>query len=236
MVDDKECPVCGAVLRWKYLEKPTCDVCNDKEFEDRVVKKAIKTANGWDVRFSDGWMFYVPLTDSVVIKPGDTVRMYGKGVGYAVRGLVIGDKVIYYRSEAAEEVYQKEQRFGATAADWLERWKSGKTVWSVEMGGFGPGYEQCIQITAAKILEHLLETKPDMERAVNDDAYWKDVSKGIVEAIKPVDEKLGLIGAQFGAAQNLAMTLYRRGPIEALSDPKVKDRLIQVSKTFPSFE
>ena len=43
-------------------------------------------------------------------------------------------------------------------------------------------------------------------------------------------------GLQFGAAQNLAMSLYRRGPIEALSDPKVKDRLIPVSKTFPSFE
>ena len=63
-----------------------------------------------------------------------------------------------------------------------------------------------------------------------------DVSRGIDEAIKPIDEKLGLSGSQFGAAQNLAMTLYRRGPVEALSDPKVKDRLIQVSKTFPSFE
>lgn len=43
---------------------------------------------------------------------------------------------------------------------------------------------------------------------------------------------LGISGAMWGAAMNIALSLYRRGPIVALSDPAIKDRLIMVCRKF----
>ncbi len=121
------------------------------------------------------------------------------------------------------------------AAEWLAKWDSGEAVWTVEMGGIGPGYEQCIQITMAEMLRYMLATKPD--RAIWDD---KDLSKldafrkARDEAIyaNPIIDKLGLSGAQAGAAGNLSTILYLRGTA-ALEDDEVKDRRILVSKNFP---
>ena len=44
---------------------------------------------------------------------------------------------------------------------------------------------------------------------------------------------LGLSGAQFGGAMSIASQLYKRGPVEALSDPAIKERMIIVQRTFP---
>ncbi len=49
-----------------------------------------------------------------------------------------------------------EQMFGIDATEWLRRWDAGETVWTVSLGGLGPEYEQCIQITGAEILRWLL--------------------------------------------------------------------------------
>ena len=46
--------------------------------------------------------------------------------------------------------------YGKDAVEWLRRWDAGEGVWSIEMGGIGPGYEQCIQITAAEILRYMI--------------------------------------------------------------------------------
>jgi hypothetical protein len=51
--------------------------------------------------------------------------------------------------------------FGADAAEWLRRWDEGRSVWSIEMGGLGPGYEQCIHVTAAEILRYMLHEQVD---------------------------------------------------------------------------
>lgn len=124
--------------------------------------------------------------------------------------------------------------YGSSAADWLARWDRGDIVWTIEMGGLGPGYEQCIHITSAEIVrwfiaqnaDTVLWDDPDAARPIFD-RMEKDVFQ--VEAVK----KLGLSGAQWGAAQNIAAMLYRQGPHKVMTDERVKDRHIQVSRSFP---
>lgn len=129
---------------------------------------------------------------------------------------------------------KKEDLYEANAADWLRRWDEGKTVWSIEMGGLGPGYEQAIQIAVAEVLRHMLEKKYNHSKW-GDGKTWKSDIDQINEIMlnNPIVNNLGLSGAQFGAAVSLASHLYRKGPRKLMEDPDLKDRKIQISKNFP---
>lgn len=126
------------------------------------------------------------------------------------------------------------QLYGADAADWLARWDAGKGIWSIEMGGLGPGYEQCIQITAAEVLRYLIDNKVDCASQYEGDA-WKALSSAIDKSLwaNPKINDLGLSGAQAGAAKSLGTMLYKLGPRGMMNDERVKDRHIQVQRTFP---
>jgi len=124
--------------------------------------------------------------------------------------------------------------YGKDAAEWLQRWDSGHSVWSIEMGGLGPGYEQCIQVTAAEILRHLLAERYDASKWEDKDQWKRDLDA--IESFghsNKIIKKLGLSGAQWGAACNIALNFYQRGPAIALLDEAIKDRHIQVRRDFP---
>lgn len=130
--------------------------------------------------------------------------------------------------EEAQEFYGKD------AAEWLKRWDEGRICHTIEMGGLGPGYEQCIHVTCAEILRHMLEANY-MPELWKDEAVWKQV-RDEIEAMShknPTIKALGLSGAQWGAAMNVAIHLYRDGPAHVMQDDAVKDRHIQVSRDFP---
>ena len=130
---------------------------------------------------------------------------------------------------------QLQEHFGIDAAEWLSRWDAGKTVWTVEMGGLGPGYEQAIQITVAEFLRIMIAENYDHQTWGDKDVWAKDRDAINDEGHKNETIKgLGLSGAQAGAALSVATQFYMRDPWVALSDSQVKDRLIQVEKTFPN--
>jgi hypothetical protein len=206
----------------------------DKQFEDVNVSEARPCGAGWDITRADGWSFYVPPESPIEPQAGMTARFYGKGMGYTVRGLFLDGVKVFYRTEAEEKEHFLAQTYGTDAADWLARWDSGRSVWSVEMGGFGPGYEQAIQITAVEVIRILLTEKFDTTRWSDSEAWEADRKTIEDSAFKnPTVDKLGLSGAQWGASISVATAIYRRGPRAALTDPAIKDRLIQVSKSFP---
>jgi hypothetical protein len=82
----------------------------------------------------------------------------------------------------------------------------------------------------------MLTNKYDHSKWVDEDDTWKkDCDEIKKEAFKNnVIEKLGLSGAQFGGALQVASRLYMFGPIKIMEDVTIKDRHIQVSKYFPS--
>lgn len=129
---------------------------------------------------------------------------------------------------------QLQDMYGLDAADWLSRWDANTPVWSVEMGGMGPGYEQAIQITAAEFLRFMVSEDFDHRTWESKEKWAED--RDTINAhghSNEVISKLGLSGAQAGAALSLATQFYMRDPWVALSDTMVKERLIQVSKEFP---
>jgi hypothetical protein len=206
----------------------------DSQYEEAQIAKvkASERDGGWQIERSDGWSFFVPKDAPIAPAVGMTVRFYGKGLGYVVRGLFLDGQKVFYRTEAEDAEYQDEQRYGKDAADWLAKWDRGEGVWSVEMGGLGPGYEQCIQMLVAENLRHLIEANPP--RPIPDEekqAVWDAMRNASFD--NEVVKKLGPSGAQWGAAANLAWQFYQRGPVDVMRDPDLKDRHIQVSKNFP---
>lgn len=125
----------------------------------------------------------------------------------------------------------------------VKAWDDGEIIWSIEMGGLGPGYEQAIQITAMEILRYMLAHPPDWEKIDADpedapygsrawDVYRDEMDKSLFGEGNPCEE-LGLSGAQFSAACNIAVVFLRNGYQEGLAKAP-DDRRIQVSRSFPN--
>lgn len=205
----------------------------DTQFEESTIKAVHAYKDGgWQIEKEDGWAFYIPPESPVEPKPGMTVRMYGKGIGYTVRGVTLDGQVVYYRTEEEDIRHSEERRYGKDVDDLLRKWDADEIVWSCEMGGISPGYEQAIQITAFEVLRYLAKEKPD-PLSLEDSEKWKAFKAGLESAIFPKLKYLGLSGAQWGGACNLAFMFYHKGPIEAVKSIP-EDRKMQVSKHFPS--
>lgn len=118
-----------------------------------------------------------------------------------------------------------------TAKEALARWDSGGSIWSVEMGGIGPGYEQCIHIVCFELIRDLLDKElpgEDNERELSD--FIRKVGHD-----NKIISNLGLSGAQFGAGMGLAYRALKQG-WRAMLDSAPKDRLLLVSKHWPKAE
>lgn len=120
-----------------------------------------------------------------------------------------------------------------TIEDAVKDWDADKTVWSAEMGGLGPGYEQAIQIGIFELSKDLIgkEFPPSSDTDQALEEFLHNALSATIKRLSPVLD--GLSGAQAGA---IISTAYRfkksgyRASLQTLSD----DRLIQVDRKFPS--
>lgn len=73
----------------------------DQEYTDLTITTVEREQSGWfAVGLSDGWCIGVGPDPAVEPKPGKTIRLYGRGTGYPVRGIVIDGVVVRYQTEA----------------------------------------------------------------------------------------------------------------------------------------
>lgn len=206
---------------------------NDSQYEEVTLENVeAGEKEGWYVHRDDGWSFFVPA-GAVVPRKGSTVRLYGEGIGRPFRGMMIDGQTVFYRTPEEDVIYREEELYGKDAAAWVSRWDAGTAIWSIEMGGFGPGYEQALQIATVEIVRYLIEQKPDPES-------WKgkaarEFAQAIQDPMLKRLKSLGLSGAQYRAALNLAIAIYRDGPIK-VHKTCPEDRHIQVSNRWPRLE
>ena len=126
----------------------------------------------------------------------------------------------------SEERYDPTTIVPASTEDALARWDAGLPVFTVEMGGLGPGYEQAIQTAVLyTVRRYLAMAEPPPDDA---DAIGAAVRGFVDEAAR----ELHLSGAQHGAAVSLAWGYITKGWKETL-DSVDRDRITQVSKTWP---
>lgn len=123
----------------------------------------------------------------------------------------------------------------ATNEEVLAEWDRGGSVWSCELGGLGPGYEQCIQMMGFEFLRAMLSEPFDYDGKSDDKAAWSAYVDSIEAMPGPaaIISKLGPSGAQFGAAMNIASVFARHGYAKGM-ELVPEDRRIQVSKNFPN--
>ena len=81
----------------------------DREFDINTIKSFNKETGGYSLTFDNGWSFWMPEV-GFAPEVGQTAKLYGRGTGYTVRGLVVNDRVVFYRTEAEQsELQRKEQ-------------------------------------------------------------------------------------------------------------------------------
>ena len=82
---------------------------NDPERYTSTVATATRDGDGWAVEMADGWHIYAaPFIESHTPQAGDTITLWGRGIGYVVRGVAIDD--IVYRYESADEYEVRAKR------------------------------------------------------------------------------------------------------------------------------
>lgn len=121
-----------------------------------------------------------------------------------------------------------------TIDELLAAYDAGQSVFTLSMGGLGPGYEQVIQLAAIEFAR----AGKSMPRTADDEADYKTFDAICNTALARFDEDLGgMTGAQYGAARWLAWQwCFGGGPAALLKrseEHSAKDRVIQFSKFFP---
>lgn len=122
-------------------------------------------------------------------------------------------------------IYDKD----TTVEQALAAWDRGESLFMCEMGGLGPGYEQCIQVLTVELLREY-NGKPLPKKG-----EWEGWGDEVVARLNP---KLGFSGAQVGAGKSQAARMLAIGYGAALEEMKALDgdRLIQVSRGWPLAE
>lgn len=137
---------------------------SDREFWDAVIEEAKFIDNAeWEIRFGKGLCFWVRYSP-IPIEPGMTMRFYGKGEFYEIRGRVLFDKdnrpwpISYQtpdeydafcaersaRLEAEHEARQREPMLPDPQVEGFE-WQEGTR----QISGFGGAYERACRAMVA---------------------------------------------------------------------------------------
>lgn len=115
-----------------------------------------------------------------------------------------------------------------TAREALKKWDSGESIFTVEMGGLGPGYEQVIHVATFEIIRDNMGKKLPSKKISKE--WWPNWGN---DTLHRINNKLGgMSGAQAGAAKDLAYKYLKYGYAHMI-EKAPNDRHIQVSKNFP---
>lgn len=121
----------------------------------------------------------------------------------------------------------KDYLYPETAKEALDKWDSGGSIFTIEMGGMGPGYEQAIHVAVFEVIRKLHNKK-----LPNEKTHQKELQKVFDDSIP---NGLGLSGAQANAIKQVASKALILG-WRKMMDSVPQDRKIQVSKNFPTLK
>lgn len=84
------------------------DALTDFEFEDSTIKRVRDEGRGYSIEKADGWSLWCEKVEGLTPKPGDSLRIWGRGIGFAVRGIAINGTIVRY--ETAQEWDDRQTR------------------------------------------------------------------------------------------------------------------------------
>lgn len=132
----------------------------------------------------------------------------------------------------------EQEIYAPTAAEQLARWDEGRPIWSLEMGGLGPGYEQCIQVACMEVVRDLLNVPMPVDGDVPGWKAWYSLADAALDRANEFPG-MGMSGAQAGAAKSLAAQFLKHGPkaffevfIPEHAPDRAEDKIL-VSRNWP---
>src|SRR5436853_7795867 len=107
---------------------------SDTEFVDKTLKEVRKSSYGYEITFDDGLSISIK-SPNLVPKKGMRARCYGSGSwGGSVRGLILNDNIIYYKTKLQEQKENK-LRIKQFKKEDKERTRRAKLVGKIEPAG-----------------------------------------------------------------------------------------------------
>lgn len=106
------------------------DYEHDKQFDTYVLDEVREHDDSYTLCFDRGTCLGLDKKYGVVPKEGDELILWGRGLGFRIRGLKVGGKVAYYRSAEQEELYAKASSDilkGQKIIDWFDDKDGGRT-------------------------------------------------------------------------------------------------------------
>jgi len=85
------------------------NIQDDRQFELHVIKTVEMGEDGYSLTFVDGWCFWMPGS-KLEPQPEMQVKLYGKGTGYPIRGMVVNGETIFYRTEEEQQIQFEQER------------------------------------------------------------------------------------------------------------------------------
>jgi hypothetical protein len=83
---------------------------NDTQFQDERLTGVRDEGKSWLFELEGGFCIGAGKVEGVNPKAGDTLRCYGKGLGFSVRGMAVNGNVLFYSSEEDFELKQQLER------------------------------------------------------------------------------------------------------------------------------
>jgi hypothetical protein len=117
------------------------------------------------------------------------------------------------------------RKFTETNEEIIKRWRAGDVIWTAELGGMGPGYEQAIQVLLFEIMSTWNGPLPEPFG----DSFPEEFTKHVDRVVHGLTT-WGFTGAQVGAAKSTAWQFMKFGYAEMLNKLP-GDRRIMVSNS-----
>lgn len=130
----------------------------DQEYKDYLITHVRDYGDQWELEVDNGWQFLVDKIEGHTPEVSHAIRFYGKGVGYAVRGVDIDYVTYYYRTPKQQE--EAHQKYLA------ERDVESKASYSKNKDKYQEQYNSLPDILKKRI-DRLITEKPD------DRHYWE---------------------------------------------------------------
>jgi hypothetical protein len=105
----------------------------------------------------------------------------------------------------------------------IDKWKKGESLFTVELGGLGPSYEQALQNFLFDLFAYLVDNKIPIKKLTTGKKY----SKIYYDICSKVTDGRDLSGAMFDVAKGTAYQFYRYGYKEMMNKAP-NDRTIQI--------
>lgn len=121
----------------------------DTAYEETTIVEVDRHDDTYSIKRADGWSISFKAVEGVPVEVGMKARFYGRGIGYAVRGITVNGLTLFYRTEEEEqqrhrewcdeENQKKQAELDATREDRDRRWSALPQVFQDRFKRFDEG-------------------------------------------------------------------------------------------------